>query len=81
MPAVGLHDTVKSFTYLCSFCLTSIVTMGVFAAAYGEATGRLGDRSEVLAFRISMFSSSLSVVVGVLWLVLTAMGKLQEVFG
>ncbi|CAI5714083.1 unnamed protein product [Hyaloperonospora brassicae] len=81
LPAVGLHDTIKSFTYLCSFCLTSIVTMGVFAAAYGEATGRLGDRSEVLAFRVSMFSSSLSVVVGVLWLVLTAMGKLQEVFG
>ncbi|CAH0478251.1 unnamed protein product [Peronospora belbahrii] len=59
LPAVGLHDTVKSFTYLGSFCLTSIITMGAFAAGYGEATGRLG----------------------ILWLVLAAIGKLQEVFG
>lgn len=81
LPAVGLHDTVKSVTYLGSFCLTSIATMGVFAAVYGEATGRLGERSELLAFRISIFSSMLSVVVGVLWLVLAAIGKLQEIFG
>ncbi|RLN88953.1 hypothetical protein BBJ28_00007808 [Nothophytophthora sp. Chile5] len=81
LPAVGLHDTVKSVTYLGSFCVTSIATMGVFAAVYGEATGRLGERSELLAFRISIFSSMLSVIVGVLWLVLAAIGKLQEVFG
>ncbi|KAE9089456.1 hypothetical protein PF007_g19593 [Phytophthora fragariae] len=81
LPAVGLHDTVKSCTYLGSFCATSIATMGIFAAVYGEATGRLGERSELLAFRISIFSSMLSVIVGVLWLVLAAIGKLQEVFG
>ncbi|KAG7386912.1 hypothetical protein PHYPSEUDO_015117 [Phytophthora pseudosyringae] len=81
LPAVGLHDTVKSCTYLGSFCVTSIATMGLFAAVYGEATGRLGERSELLAFRISIFSSMLSVIVGVLWLVLAAIGKLQEIFG
>lgn len=81
LPAVGLHDTTKSVTYLGSFCFTSIATMGVFAAVYGEATGRLGERSELLAFRISIFSSLLSVIVGILWLVLAAIGKLQEVFG
>ncbi|KAF4316506.1 hypothetical protein BBO99_00008663 [Phytophthora kernoviae] len=81
LPAVGLHDTVKSITYLGSFCVTSIATMGLFAAAYGEATGRLGERSELLAFRISIFSSMLSIIVGVLWLVLAAIGKLQEIFG
>jgi hypothetical protein len=81
LPAVGLHDTAKSITYLGSFCATSIATMGVFAAAYGEATGRLGERSELIAFRISVFSSMLSVIVGILWLVLAAIGKLQQVFG
>ncbi|KAI9985092.1 hypothetical protein PInf_004401 [Phytophthora infestans] len=81
LPAVGLHDTVKSCIYLGSFCITSIATMGLFAAAYGEATGRLGERSELLAFRTSIFSSMLSVVVGIVWLVLAAIGKLQEVFG
>ncbi|GLD98872.1 hypothetical protein PINS_up007590 [Pythium insidiosum] len=81
LPAVGLHDTFKSFLYLGAFCVTSIATMGVFAAAYGEATGRLGERSELMAFRISIFSSMLSVIVGILWLVLAALGKLQQVFG
>lgn len=81
LPAVGLHDTMKSIMYLGSFCVTSIATMGVFAAVYGEATGRLGERSEMMAFRISIFSSMLSVIVGILWLVLAAAGKLQEVFG
>lgn len=81
LPAVGLHDTLKSVVYLGSFCLTSIAIMGVFAAIYGEATGRLGERSEMMAFRISIFSSMLSVIVGVLWLVLAAAGKLQQVFG
>ncbi|KAJ0397868.1 hypothetical protein P43SY_005959 [Pythium insidiosum] len=81
LPAVGLHDTFKSFLYLGAFCATSIATMGVFAAAYGEATGRLGERSELMAFRISIFSSMLSVLVGILWLVLAAAGKLQQVFG
>ncbi|CEG40371.1 hypothetical protein L915_02890 [Plasmopara halstedii] len=81
LPAVGLHDTVKSCIYLSSFCLASILTMGLFAAVYGEATGRLGDRSELLAFRISIISSMLSVIVGVLWLILAALGKLQEIFG
>ncbi|KAF1336869.1 hypothetical protein FI667_g48, partial [Globisporangium splendens] len=81
LPAVGLHDTVKSVMYLGAFCVTSIATMGVFAAAYGEATGRLGERSEMMAFRISIFSSMLSVIVGILWLVLAAAGKLQQVFG
>ncbi|CAI5705172.1 unnamed protein product [Peronospora effusa] len=81
LPAVGLHNTIKSFTYLGSFCLTSIFAMGGFAAGYGEATGRLGERSELLAFRISIFSSMLSVIVGILWLVLAAIGKLQEIFG
>ena len=53
--------------------------MGGFAAGYGEATGRLGERSELLAFRISIFSSILSVIVGTLWLVLTATGSGSEV--
>ncbi|KAI9920042.1 hypothetical protein PsorP6_015497 [Peronosclerospora sorghi] len=78
LPAIGLHNTAKSCTYLGSFCLMSIVTMGLFAAGYGEVTGRLGDRSELVAFRIAIFSSLLSVVVGMFWLGLAALGHLHE---
>ena len=81
LPAVGLHDNVKTCAYLGSFCATSILTMGVFAASYGEATGRLSENSEVLAYRLSMISSLLSVIVGFLWLFLLYIGKLDEVFG
>ncbi|CCI10811.1 unnamed protein product [Albugo candida] len=70
LPAVGLHDSVKSITYLGSFCVASILIMGTFAGCYGEATARLGQRSEVVAFRISIFSSMLSVIVGIVWIIL-----------
>ena len=81
LPAVGLHDTVKTCAYLGSFCLTSILIMGSFAAMYGEATGRLSANSKRLAFRLSLVSSMLSIIVGILWIVLLAMGKLDQVFG
>ena len=43
LPAVELHDAVLSTAYLSSFCLTSILAMGIFAAVYGEITARIGD--------------------------------------
>ncbi|OQR91112.1 hypothetical protein THRCLA_22489 [Thraustotheca clavata] len=81
LPAVGLHNWVKSVAYLGSFCFTSILIMGLFAAFYGEATAQLGKRSAFIAYVIAMFSSMLSVIVGVLWIVLVALGKLQDIFG
>ena len=38
--AVVLADWLKSSLYLGSFFISSIVMMGVFAATYGEVTGR-----------------------------------------
>ena len=40
LPAVVMHDYVKSSAYLFSFFAASILMMGIFAAAYGEITGR-----------------------------------------
>ncbi|KDO17935.1 hypothetical protein SPRG_16659 [Saprolegnia parasitica CBS 223.65] len=81
LPAVGLHNWTKSIAYLGSFCVTSILIMGLFAAFYGEATAQLGRRSARIAYGIAVFSSMLSVLVGILWIVLVATGKLQDVFG
>ena len=44
LPAVELHDKTLAATYLASFCGTSILIMGTFAAGYGELTARVGYR-------------------------------------
>jgi hypothetical protein len=80
LPAVVLDDWVKSVAYLGSFCASSIFIMGVFAALYGELTGRLGRNSLLMEFRIGICSASFSVIVGVAWIVLQATGLMDEVF-
>ena len=81
LPAVVLNDWAKSISYLTSFCVASIFIMGVFAALYGEVTGRLGGNSLVMQFRIGMFSSFFSFIVGVAWVALQASGQMSAVFG
>jgi len=124
VPAIQLHDAGLAACYLLSFCASSTLTMGTFAAAYGTFTtflaeccsknskrrkrrrrsnnnntrnnttiigiGEDEDEDEVekattsvaiVEFWIRCFSASLSVLVGVVWLVLLSMGKLEDVFG
>jgi ABC-type nickel/cobalt efflux system permease component RcnA len=81
LPAVILNDWAKSSAYLLSFCIASIFIMGVFAASYGEITGRLTQFSDSLLYRIGIFSSCVSLGVGILWIILVATGSLDVVFG
>lgn len=81
LPAVVLNDWVKSVAYLGSFCAASIFIMGVFAALYGEVTGRLGGNSLVVEFRIGIFSAFFSFIVGVAWIGLQASGQMAAVLG
>eukprot|EP00293_Proteomonas_sulcata_P016031 CAMPEP_0184301674 /NCGR_PEP_ID=MMETSP1049-20130417/11813_1 /TAXON_ID=77928 /ORGANISM="Proteomonas sulcata, Strain CCMP704" /LENGTH=334 /DNA_ID=CAMNT_0026612733 /DNA_START=535 /DNA_END=1539 /DNA_ORIENTATION=- len=80
LPAVSLHDGIKSGAYLGSFCATSILAMGSFAAVWGELTSRLGSTSRV-QFWLMLVSSMASVGVGILWLVLLSQGTLQKYLG
>ena len=79
IPAVQLHDWVLATLYLSSFCVSSTLTMGCFAGFYGSCSKGVGRRTQ-LEFQIHLFSASLSVLVGVTWLVLLALGKLEDVF-
>jgi hypothetical protein len=81
LPAVVLNNWGKSIAYLGSFCGASILTMGVFAAVYGEITRRLGGSSPKMDFRVGMCSSAFSFLVGCLWIVLQATGELDKIFG
>ncbi|EGZ04955.1 hypothetical protein PHYSODRAFT_320230 [Phytophthora sojae] len=79
LPAVVLNDWAVA--YPGSFCVASIFIMGVFAALYGEVTGRLGGNSLVMEFRIGIFSAFLSFIVGVAWIGLQASGQMDAVLG
>lgn len=79
IPAVQLHDWKLATLYLGCFCLSSTLTMGCFAIFYGTCSSRLG-RGTNLEFQIHCFSACLSILVGVTWLVLLWLGKLEDVF-
>lgn len=79
LPAVQMHSWTKSMLYLGCFIFTSTLTMGIFAALYGELTHRVSDTKLVL-YRLSLFSAWLCVIVGVVWIILLAIGILDDVF-
>jgi hypothetical protein len=80
LPAVHLHNNLNASVYLGSFCVTSTLCMGAFAAIYGEVTRRVGNTKNI-EFGLGLFSAFLSVAVGVVWITLSATGTLQKVFG
>ena len=66
--------------------MTSTFVMGGFAAFYGSlsewlAGGRHGRGSSSRVLMVEVGSSLLSVCVGVIWLVLLSLGKLDDVVG
>lgn len=81
LPAVEMQRWSSSFLYLGSFILASTLSMGSFAALYGEATRRLGTTAESMEFGLSIFSSGMSILVGVIWFVFSLLGKLDDIFG
>lgn len=79
IPAVQLHDWKLASIYLGCFCISSTLTMGMFALIYGVLSSRLGRRRDH-SFLVESVSAALSTLVGILWLVLLSVGKLDDVF-
>mmetsp|Transcript_48742 Transcript_48742/g.49104 ORF Transcript_48742/g.49104 Transcript_48742/m.49104 type:complete len:190 (-) Transcript_48742:250-819(-) len=82
IPAVQLQHWGLAFLYLGSFCISSTLTMGCYAAMYGTCS-RYGSESRgcgCTTFRIELFSAILSIFVGVVWLLLLSLGILDDVF-
>lgn len=80
LPAVEMQNWRYSFIYLGSFILASTLSMGTFAALYGEVTKRLGATAESVELALSVFSAAMSIIVGTIWLVLSLLGKLEGLF-
>jgi hypothetical protein len=73
LPAVVVSNFWLSMLYLFSFFFTSTITMGVFAACYGELTRRLAS-NDSLEFGMTLFSGAISLIMGVLVVILYAVG-------
>jgi hypothetical protein len=72
LPAVEMQHWQSSTIYLSSFVIGSTISMGCFAALYGEATRRLGaSAGESVEMGLRLFSSLASVLVGVVWIAVT----------
>ena len=80
LPVVELNDWSASGLYILSFVISSTLCMGAFAACYGEVTKRLGATAEAVEFYINIFSCFLSVIVGLVWFVMSINGKLETLF-
>jgi putative Mn2+ efflux pump MntP len=81
IPAVQIRDPALGALYLGTFCIASTLTMGTFAVLYGGLTATFAKvTSHRFEYRIEMASAILSIVVGILWLVLVATGKMEDVF-
>jgi len=87
IPAVQMQDVGLAMTYLGTFCITSTLVMGGFASFYGkmcywmaEGEDKNMDSRMNRVFLVEIGSACLSVIVGIVWLTLLAVGELNEVF-
>jgi hypothetical protein len=81
IPAVQLKDWKLSTLYLGVFCISSTIVMGCYASLYGTCSSKLGkERGNRWEFILEYISAALSIIVGILWLTLLALGKLDDVF-
>ena len=82
IPAVEMEQTASSVIYLSSFILASTLSMGLFAALYGELTKRLMNSSSEIYVEIGIriFSCGISIIVGFIWIILSYLGKLEDFF-
>jgi len=78
IPAVHLHNSFLAFTYLLTFCITSMIVMGCFAVTYGRVTKRISDKGD-LEYKVEIFSAALCVIVGITWLTLIHFGILDKI--
>jgi hypothetical protein len=79
IPAMHMRNWQLACLYLSCFCVSSTTVMGIFATLYGNISKALSAAGNA-DFYMEIFSSSLSVIVGVLWLTLLSIGKLDEIF-
>ena len=78
MPSIS-QDSRFASLYLIAVCITSTFMMGGFSLVYSSFCKWFVVEDEKRIFLVEAGSACLSVVVGVAWIVLIAIGKMDEV--
>jgi hypothetical protein len=80
LPSLLMPGLASSLAYLLSFCASATVTMGAVAICCGLLSSRSAEacRSPRLPWILAAAAATLSVAVGILWIVGCATGRLQE---
>ena len=78
LPAVEMRSWRSSAVYLSAFVVTSTLSMGAFAALYGEISKRIGSTTEFMELAVSVFSASLSIAVGLTWVVMSFQERIDD---
>jgi hypothetical protein len=81
LPTLLMPGPVSSVLYLFAFCFAATAVMGGVAGTYGACTYRSRDVSPNLPWVLSVISASTSVLIGLVWLVCSATGTLEQVLG
>jgi hypothetical protein len=79
LPAIQLHNVRLATLYLSCFCISSIITMGLFAIVYAHFSHSIANTPN-RAYIVEVVSAWFSVLVGILWLVLLYQGTLDSIF-
>jgi magnesium-transporting ATPase (P-type) len=79
LPAAQLQNLSLAYAYLASFCISSIIIMGIFASLFGTLTHKLSQITQ-LEFQIECFSAGVCTLIGTVWLSLSIAGKLGDIF-
>lgn len=87
MPAAKLKQVHLAVLYIVMFCVSSTLVMGLFCSVYRgickkivERAGKRDDRDSFgRAFLIECGSAFLSIVVGIVWITLLAVGELDVI--
>jgi len=74
LPAVAMASWVFSAAYLFAFALGTIAAMGTFAAIVGEGSARASANAPVLLKRLSLAAGVMTILVGLTWILLPALG-------
>eukprot|EP01067_Filipodium_phascolosomae_P002579 Filipodium_phascolosomae@DN2430_c0_g1_i1.p1 len=86
LPATHFSTSWLAAVYLGVFLLSSTLMMGLVGAAWGEITARLADNvssagNSYIMPILYVFSSCLSILVGIVWLILCATGNIGLLLG
>lgn len=84
LPAIHQSEFSKTALYLATFCISSTLTMGVFASLYGIITAWCSSISTsnpaFQKFVVALISAGFSVIIGVLFVILLALGIFDQIF-